>query len=621
VGYVLLGNSGDPAGTAAAAVATETAARTAADALKVDKGSLVVNVEDYAVGNANYLSGGVWYADAGHTIPSTDDTAAIRALVTAGAKHLTFGARRYLINWTQQTAFLSWASLNGITIEGHGAVLCDTTTYTVSPANPYTPVFEFDACTNVKVKGVDYVGPLLTSPSTDHGYRGATYVRAMNGCVGVDVDASITNARYGVESGSYPTATDGYNKRFNLNLRCDFVGYPTAHYLAEDVRAEIYANDVHRACYLAGVKGARVRVQFKNQWIANVVCLITCSLTGSGTSRGCTDIRAEVTDLGSTRTEATCILAGIVPQRCDPDTTHADIEFVLYSKSTDTVSQNVTGFQIVSGVHALFPATYPYNWIPSYYLRNISVRGLIDKSLQTTAHATGNLYVQTNDGVQYATVSNFTLDGLTVLPSSGETSFDYLYLQGLTDRATIRNCVMNNYSLTIIGNTTYPVSVINSTLGAVIAQTKTQWAHSKVRDLSDASWANATVVNCDFNGAGARIRNKQVELTLTGASVSWASAIPASVVVLGLTGVISQTITGATGVQVGVASDPSRYVNTNSTAVGAQFTPANQASTEQNIWWSAGGSTSIVATAKGSNFTGGKLRLFLSYIDFTAPTS
>jgi hypothetical protein len=592
-------------------------------ASKVAKDSLVVNVEDYAVGNANFLhTDGKWYTDSSHTTLATDDTAAIRALVTAGAKNLWFGSCQYRVKWTQQTTFLGWASANGVTIRGNSAALCDETVYTPNPVNPYTPVFEFDACRNVSVSGVRYIGPEIAIPATNHGYVGATYVRCKNATEDVTVDASITNARYGVQSGSFPTAADGYNKKFRLRLDCAFVGYPMAHYLAEDVQADIYATDVHRASYLAGVKGVRQRVKFKNQWIANVVCLHTDSLTGSGTSRGCTDVRTEVTDLGSDRTELTCIMAGIVLQRCDPETTFSDIHFSVHSKSTDTVSQNVTAFQIFSGVSTLYPATYPLNWIPSIYIRNFSVSGLVDKSLQTVPHATGNFYVQTNHGTSYATVSNFRADGLTIIPSSGEASFDYLYIQGLIDRATIANCSMNNYNFTIIGNLTYPVLITNSTLGNLTSQTKTLFeGSSRIRSLSESSWTNATAINTEFGGAACRIRSKQTELTLTGPSVSWASAIPASVIVLGVSGVITQTITGATGMQIGVSGDLSRYLNTNSTAAGTQFTPANQAVTETNPRWSSVASTSIVATAKTTDFTGGKVKIFLSFIDFTAPSA
>lgn len=48
-----------------------------------------INANDapyYAKGNANYLSGGVWYEDAGHTIPSADDTLAIQAALNTGRR-------------------------------------------------------------------------------------------------------------------------------------------------------------------------------------------------------------------------------------------------------------------------------------------------------------------------------------------------------------------------------------------------------------------------------------------------------------------------------------------------------------------------------------------------------
>lgn len=54
-----------------------------------------------AKGNANYLSGGIWYEDAGFTIPATDDTAAIQAAINHAApigKGLLLPASGYLVS-------------------------------------------------------------------------------------------------------------------------------------------------------------------------------------------------------------------------------------------------------------------------------------------------------------------------------------------------------------------------------------------------------------------------------------------------------------------------------------------------------------------------------------------
>ena len=90
--------------------------------------------------------------------------------------------------------------------------------------------------------------------------------------------------------------------------------------------------------------------------------------------------------------------------------------------------------------------------------------------------------------------------------------------------------------------------------------------------------------------------------------------------VLGVSTRVQTTITGATGYTVGVAAEAARYGNTNGITVGSTTNPIWNSATEINprLYVAA---TDIVVTAKTSNFTGGTLRIIVSYIDFGLPTS
>ncbi|PKP77169.1 MAG: ribonuclease III [Alphaproteobacteria bacterium HGW-Alphaproteobacteria-3] len=99
----------------------------------------------------------------------------------------------------------------------------------------------------------------------------------------------------------------------------------------------------------------------------------------------------------------------------------------------------------------------------------------------------------------------------------------------------------------------------------------------------------------------------------TGASTDTSFVIPDRAIVLGVTGVVTEAITGAASWRLGVADDPSRYGNTigvgpGSTVVGPSGTPLT--------YYSA---TALRVTAEGSDFTGGKVRLAIHCIELTGP--
>lgn len=84
-------------------------------------------------------------------------------------------------------------------------------------------------------------------------------------------------------------------------------------------------------------------------------------------------------------------------------------------------------------------------------------------------------------------------------------------------------------------------------------------------------------------------------------------------------GRIQTAITGASGVQVGVTGDLIRFRNGDGTAVGAPFGPSAQAVATNPLWYLT--NPDIIVTARTANFTGGTLRLILTYLAFNAPTA
>lgn len=587
-----------------------------------------VRVSDYAVGNANYLSGGVWYADAGLTTVATNDTAAIRALVTAGARYLDFGDKSYRVQWTEGTSFLSWASENGVVITGQGAQLCDTGTYTVSPFNPYTPVFEFDACTNVYVQGVNYYGPSITNPTVNHGFVGATFARAKNGCDNIVVDAKLTNIRYGVESGTYPDETEGYNKNFDIRIRGTMVGYPQAHYLAEGVRFDIDVTGVHRVCYLAGVVDARGVARWADEYVADTCFLITDAKTGTGTSRGCRDLDVTSIDKGSTVFQPSTTCAGIGLSRVDPGIVYDNIRINVHTISTDSLSSTVGGFKMYSGAAAFTTPPAPFNWEPTIYLRNIQVSGTCDHSAQTIdGNTAGDIFVRTWDtsAAHAATVENLVVRDLILKPSSGNTRGLYMEAPAAIGQGLqFVNVQASGYDLNIYTPAAVPLALDRSALRSLIGITTVPRlvASNCAIGSTSGTITGVEAINTVFGSTGGFfIRQKVASFTLSGAAVTWTSAIPAGCLPLGLSGVITTTVTGATGIRIGVGSDTQRYLNTNTLTAGFTFGPSNQAVTEQNLWWAGASALNINILPKTSNFTGGVLKLVFSYAEIIAPTS
>lgn len=561
---------------------------------------------------------------------TTDDTAAIRAAaasVASGGLRLHFPAGNYVVSSVADgTPLLSFTGRDGVTIDGAEATITNPTSYT---ADTVTAMFSFNACKNVKVHLKEYVGFTLPTPGTHLGYRGASLVYLANACSGVEVKARITNARYGVLAGNYSNEALGYSRNLRIDLQTSFCGYPIALYLAENVRYEIDADDSHRPVYLAGCRDVKGTARWKDLWIAPYATLLTDAKTGTGTSRGCSDVEVASIDKGSTVFINNTSCAAIALSRVDPGIVYENIRVSVFTKSTDTISSRVGGFALVSsGAKELTTPVAPFGWEPSITLRNITVSGVVDHSAQTTnGNTIGDLFIRTWDTAGHAaTVENLNVEDLIIKQSPGNTRQLFFEVPGLINSgASFRNFSAPDAVMIMVTNGTVPTKFTNSRLKELYLQhasNRVVLDNTRIDKLTEETPANALVeaVGSAVGGAGAYLRYKQLIVNLTGASVNLANFIPAGAVVFGLQSIINTEITGASGYQLGVSGDLTRYADVSNVAVGSTTGPANFAATEvtPRLYQAA---TALTVTAKSANFTAGQLRLVLSYLSFTTPTS
>ena len=109
---------------------------------------------------------------------------------------------------------------------------------------------------------------------------------------------------------------------------------------------------------------------------------------------------------------------------------------------------------------------------------------------------------------------------------------------------------------------------------------------------------------------------------ISGATVTWTSAIPAGADVIGVltrvTTAIGET-NSTTGYQIGDGSDADRWGDITGVAAGTTSDPSDFTNTGRHLYTSA---TNIVLTAVGGNFDGdGDIRITVVYRTLTAPTS
>lgn len=98
-----------------------------------------------------------------------------------------------------------------------------------------------------------------------------------------------------------------------------------------------------------------------------------------------------------------------------------------------------------------------------------------------------------------------------------------------------------------------------------------------------------------------------------GGTSDTAFVIPDRAIVLGVTGIVTEAITGATSWSLGVADDPSRYGSgigamLDATVIGVSGTPVAYY-----------GATPLRLTAAGGDFTTGRVRLAIHCLELTGP--
>lgn len=577
----------------------------------------------------------------------TDSTAALTARfnagLAAGATHFAgeAGAVYKVAIPDGGWLFRLTSAAKGVTIDLSGCTLDNSATSYITDTT-FTSVLLIDGARDTTFLLRDYIGYTLPTPASHLGYRGATLVRAINGADGVKVHARATNLRYGVQSGEYGDATKGACRNFDVKLRGSMIGYGVALYRSSGVRHDLDIDGIHRVAYIAGCDDVTGVARWRDQYVAPIAYLITDALTSgtdaaaqadpvgaATTSRGCTNIDVTSIDKGSTVFQPATVCAGISLSRIDP-CQFENIRVKVYTVGTDTVSTVVGGFWIVSsGVPAIW-SRYTHNWEPTVILDNITITGVVDHSAQTLpSNSTGELYIYTKDDTgegsgKYATVRHLKVDDLTILKSAAVSPRAvYVVVREPAIPITLRGLHAPGVGLALNTSATMPTQVDNCTFAMVttagtVASLLSMGQGNKIDTLTGSTPNRAA--SQGIGGAGAVVMQKETTLTLTGASVTWSAAIPGGSILLGVQGRVQTTITGASGAQVGVTGDLTRFRNGDFTAVGATIGPSQQAVTEVSPKWYLT-NTDIIVTARTSNFTGGTLRLIVNYITFTAPTA
>ena len=112
------------------------------------------------------------------------------------------------------------------------------------------------------------------------------------------------------------------------------------------------------------------------------------------------------------------------------------------------------------------------------------------------------------------------------------------------------------------------------------------------------------------SGATATLRMAEEEVTLAGAFVASTLLIPSRAIVLAVASRTVAAVTGATSYEVGIAGDTAKFGGLLGIATGA----GNIGVIGPQAFYA---DTPLRITALGGSFTGGRVRLVLSYLAFT----
>lgn len=374
-----------------------------------------------------------------------DVTSAVLRMFATGAREFYFPPGDYPISIDEGTALVRFVKRSGCEVVGKDAVLYDPHVYR---DGSISAIFELEGCSQFRIAGLDYEGVPIVNPADRTygvGYRGATFVNLKSGCSDVEISANLRHLRYGVRSGDYVRPEFGGNRKIRTSLRTYRCGYPIAHYLAEQVNAELYAESSHRTAYLAGVTDFDVVAEFKDENIAPIQVLLTDALEAPGKSRGCSSGRVVARDMGSTQFVQNSWCAGIALSRVDPGTTFEDLDIQVQVVGTDQVATTMGAFVIVSTANVYQPS-YQHNWEPSITLQRIRISGVVDRGSQTVpGNSAADLYINTVDSPGHsATVLDLDFSQLKIIPGRSLYRPVFCMVPGLSDSAaeTEKKCTL-----------------------------------------------------------------------------------------------------------------------------------------------------------------------------------
>jgi hypothetical protein len=563
-----------------------------------------------------------------------NDTAAIKAAcATSNSVYFPPGQYVVVLDPTNADDYLGfWDGQFNVNIIGSKAKILDNTVYISN--DPFQAIFKFNNCSGVIVEGIEYKGVTLPDPY-DGSQIGATFVNLTGTSKQVSVKARITDCRYGLRAGDYHDPAKGGASQIDVDLFCLRVGYPIATYLADAITGVIYAEDAHRACYIAGARGGDLLVRFKNQLGADEICLLTDATTVfrtpgdfnilhvSGGGRGCSDFKLTAIDTFSPTTELASAAIGINLSWGNPETYFKNLDLVFDVRGSDAFSSKVSGFKLL----ALEPVSLYPNFLRSNnqfcYYQNITVSGTIDRSIQSVIGSSGNeIFVSTFDSVSAtgANVSNLVFDNVIYRHGTNITKPQMqIYTQGASGPVVLQNCQLD-CRFVFEASATNPAKIVNSKIFNLTRNNKIDISNSEiVTYLPGLFGPNLITQDSIFGSYFSKNQIVSGDIALTGASVS-ASVILGNTMVVNVTGVVTETITGASGFQVGVTGDLTRYADVTGTAVGTTFNIANYAVGEDfPRFYKA--LTGLIFTAKTSNFTGGKIQVFVTFQSFNPPSA
>ncbi len=124
----------------------------------------------------------------------------------------------------------------------------------------------------------------------------------------------------------------------------------------------------------------------------------------------------------------------------------------------------------------------------------------------------------------------------------------------------------------------------------------------------------SSIINNAANGAQNIFKLDEEELTLSGAFVDSTIQIPDRAIVFAVTARTTQTITGASSYDCGIASDPGKY----GSLLGITSGSTNSGVTGPSAYYA---DTPVRLGANGGNFSGGKVRIAIHYMLCSVSTS